>query len=407
MKGSSDHVLRCIACGEAFGALPEGYRCPSCGDLLEVVLRAAMAPEGFWTLRRGALGVWAFRRALPSVGREPVSLGEGGTPLLRVKNLPELSPLEHVYVKYEGQNPTGSFKDRGMTVAVSLALRYGARVLLCASTGNTAASLAAYAARAGRRALVLVPKGLVARGKLAQAQAYGALVVEVEGNFDTALGLVTRLASGGSGLFLLNSINPYRLEGQKTLAYELVLQLGRAPDYVVLPVGNGGNISALWKGFTELKAWRIITTLPRLVAVQAEGAAPIAHAFNRGLEGLEPVAAPHTLATAINIGRPALWKKALRALQESGGLALTVSDEEILAAKSRLASGEGLFVEAASAAPLAALYRLKHSLPRNALVVCVATGSGLKDRELVEERAPQPLSVKGEEALSSLLKKLF
>jgi threonine synthase len=408
LSASRNHFLRCIGCGAEYEELPSSYTCPSCGDLLEAILRKRPEPDILASLRGASLGVWSFRDMLP-VGpeHEPVSLDEGGTPLLELKRLAAPLGPDKVYVKYEGQNPTGSFKDRGMTVAVTLAKGRGAKALICASTGNTAASLSAYAARAGSRAVVLIPRGLVARGKLVQAMAYGATVLEVDGNFDRALELVVKLAAKRRDLQLLNSINPYRLEGQKTLAYELVVQLGgRVPDYVVLPVGNGGNISAIWKGFKEIRGWGLIDRLPRLVAVQAEGAAPIATAFNSGWDEVRPLERPSTVATAINIGRPVLWKKALRALRESSGIAVTVTDEEIMRARERLASKEGILVEAASAAPLAALGKLKGIMGPDATVVCVATGSGLKDRELLERRLENPTVVRGEEELTGILSAL-
>jgi threonine synthase len=279
-------------------------------------------------------------------------------------------------VKNDGQNPTGSFKDRGMAVAVTRAKALGAEALVCASTGNTAASLAAYGARAGTRAVVVVPRGGVASGKLGQAFSYGARVFGVNGSFDEALELVLELVRKDSRFYLMNSINPFRIEGQKVAAFEIYEMLGRAPDYVILPVGNAGNINAIWKGFKELRAYGIARSLPRMIGVQAEGAAPIAEAFASGRQ-LRPWKEPRTVASAIKIGKPVSWKKALTAIRESGGAALTVSDREILAARAELAEKEGLLVEAASATPVAALDKLK--LPREAKVVCIATGSGLKD----------------------------
>jgi threonine synthase len=296
-------------------------------------------------------------------------------------------------VKNEGQNPTGSFKDRGMTVGVTRAWDRGTRVVLCASTGNTAASLAAYAARAGLRCVVVIPAGKIAQGKLAQAVAYGAEVVQVQANFDTALQLVLRVAASRPEVYLLNSINPYRGEGQKTLAYELYEELPTPPDIVVVPVGNAGNISAIWKGFRELRTLGFLRRLPRLLGVQAQGAAPIAEAFMRGSNAIQGVAEPQTIATAIRIGAPVSWRKALRALRESDGHAVTVSDKAIGQAQEELAGTEGLFVEPASAATLAGLrVAVRHGwVPKRARVVCVATGHGLKDPEAVAryvERVP-------------------
>ncbi|MDV3293617.1 MAG: threonine synthase [Nitrososphaerales archaeon] len=305
-----------------------------------------------------------------------MSLNEGNTPLVRAENLAAAGKVGELYVKNDGQNPTGSFKDRGMTVAVTRAKSLRSTALVCASTGNTAASLAAYAAKARIPAAVVVPRGNVARGKLGQAFSYGARVFGVEGNFDSALNLVFDLVNQDRRFYLVNSVNPFRIEGQKATAYEIYEQLGEVPDYVVLPVGNAGNISAIWKGFKELRAFGIARALPKMVGVQAEGAAPIAEAVSRGAQ-LKPWDAPQTVASAIRIGNPVSWKKALAAVSESRGAAVTVSDREILLARAEMATREGLLVEAASAAPVAALSKLK--LPRRAKVVCVATGNGLKD----------------------------
>jgi len=263
-----------------------------------------------------------------------------------------------------------------MSAAVTRAKTMGAKALVCASTGNTAASLAAYAARARLPAVVVVPKGKTATGKLGQAFSYGARVFGVDGNFDAALKLVFELVRKHSKFYLVNSVNPFRIEGQKVAAFEVFEQLGGVPDYVILPVGNAGNISAYWKGFKELKASGISRKLPKMIGVQAEGAAPIVEALANGTE-VKPWPEPSTVATAIRIGNPVSWKKAINAIKESGGSALTVSDEEILAAREELATKEGLLVEAASAAPAAALQKLK--LPKNASIVCIATGNGLKD----------------------------
>jgi len=322
-------------------------------------------------------GIWRFRAALPfRKDVEPVSLSEGNTPLVRATHLASARNVGELYLKNDGQNPTGSFKDRGMSVVVTRAKALGADALVCASTGNTAASLAAYGARARIPAAVVVPRGNTAIGKLGQAFSYGARVFGVEGNFDAAMNLVFDLVRRERKFYLVNSINPYRVEGQKVAAFEMYEQLGDVPDYVVLPVGNAGNISAVWKGFKELKAFGITQKLPRMVGVQAEGAAPIAEAVAAHGE-LKPWPEPKTIASAIRIGNPVSWRKAVTAISESGGTALTVSDQEILTARSELASKEGLLVEAASAAPAAALSKLK--FPRSARVVCVATGSGLKD----------------------------
>ncbi len=368
--------MRCIACGrEAQTELPDSH-CAFCGDLLEISAAGLKLSKGSLFGQRGP-GIWRFRAAFPFPRDvEFVSLNEGNTPLVRAENLGAASKVGELYVKNDGQNPTGSFKDRGMTVAVTRAKSLGSHAMVCASTGNTAASLAAYAAKARIPAAVVVPKGNVATGKLGQAFSYGARVFGIEGNFDEALNLVFDLVRQDKRFYLMNSVNPYRIEGQKAAAYEIFEQMGGVPDYVVLPVGNAGNISAIWKGFKELRAFGISRALPKMVGVQAEGAAPIADAASRGGE-LKPWSAPQTVASAIRIGNPVSWKKALSALSESQGIVLTVSDQEILDARSELSTKEGLLVEAASAAPVAALSKLK--LPRRAKVVCVATGNGLKD----------------------------
>ncbi|MGH9102143.1 MAG: threonine synthase, partial [Acidimicrobiales bacterium] len=275
---------------------------------------------------------------------------------------------ERVLLKVEGANPTGSFKDRGMTLAISKAAERGARAVVCASTGNTSASAAAYAARAGMSCVVLIPEGYIALGKLAQALVHGASVLQVRGNFDQALELVRRLASEAA-VTVVNSVNPDRLEGQKTAAFEVVDALGDAPDACCIPVGNAGNISAWWRGFREYVAAGRAARAPRMLGFQAAGAAPLV----RG----EPVESPETIATAIRIGRPASWKLAEAAVAESGGGVHAVTDEEILAAYRLLATEESVFCEPASAASVAGL--LKVGVPQGSTVVCVLTGNGLKD----------------------------
>lgn len=299
--------------------------------------------------------------------------------MVRSRSLGDKMKLKNLFFKVEGQNPTGSFKDRGMTVAVTRAKRAGAGVLVCASTGNTAASLAAYAARAGLKSSVVLPAGKVAAGKLMQAIAHGARLVQVMGGFDKALKIAVEAVSASDGLYLLNSINPYRIEGQKTVAFEVFEQLGRVPDLVVLPVGNAGNISAVWKGFRELRDWGITDGVPKLVGVQAEGASPVAEVFRKGSANLRPSKSPETIATAIRIGNPVSWKKAITAIRGSGGTALSVSDAEILRGRRDLASREGTFVENASAAPLAGLAKMSEELDEGSTVVCILTGHGLKD----------------------------
>ncbi|HEX9612231.1 MAG TPA: threonine synthase, partial [Candidatus Bathyarchaeia archaeon] len=309
-------------------------------------------------------------------------LSEGGTGLHHCPRLGREIGLKRLYVKNEGENPTGSFKDRGMTVALSKARELGKRKVVCASTGNTAASLAAYSARAGLRCIVIVPKGKVAAGKMLQVMIHGASIFQVSGDFDEAMRAVVSLTEHRKGFYLMNSLNPFRLEGQKTLAYEVCDQLdGETPDSLVLPVGNGGNISAIWKGFSEFRTLGVTKTRPRMIGVQAENAAPIANAVRRKEDKIQPVTNPRTIASAIRIGSPVNWTKVLPAINESHGTAETVSDKEILYAQRDLASKEGIFVEPASAASIAGLKKSRDAgrIDRSDLVVCVTTGHGLKD----------------------------
>ncbi|MCS7105064.1 MAG: threonine synthase [Thermofilaceae archaeon] len=331
-------------------------------------------------------GVWRYRELLPlRDDLRPVTLSEGGTPLIKVSNLYEKRVVNtpNTYVKFEGANPTGSFKDRGMTVGVTIAKSLSVDGVVVASTGNTAASAAAYAARAGLRCLVVLPKGGVAIGKLAQALLHGAEVREVEGTFDTALELVLESVMGGEmeRFYPLNSYNPWRLEGQKTLAFEVVEELGEVPDFVLVPVGNAGNISAIWKGFKELYSFGYADKLPRMVGVQAEAAAPLAKAWALGLKKPVFVDDPRTIASAIRIGRPVNWSKAMRAVEESKGFFVSVDDGEILDAMRLLAREEGIGVEPASSVSLAALRRVagEGRIGKGDLVVLVATGHALKD----------------------------
>lgn len=378
--------LRCIGCGAKYSIDEIVYNCRKCGDLLEVKFDLKELKEKLdeadWRQRR--ICVWKYREFLPVLDESKiVTLHEGGTPLYKCDKLGKELGVKSLYVKNEGANPTGSFKDRGMTVGVSKALELRAKAVVCASTGNTSASLAAYAAKAGLNCVVLIPAGKIALGKLAQAMMYGASVVAVKGNFDDALQIVLE-ASKNLGLYLLNSINPFRVEGQKTSAFEICDQLGwRSPDRVILPVGNAGNITAYWKGFKELKDLGIVEGLPKMTGIQAIGANPIAKAFATKSNKIEPVKNPETIATAIRIGNPVNWKRALNAMRESGGTAATVTDEEIVYAQKLLARTEGIFVEPASAASIAGLKKLveNNDVDSNEDIVCVTTGHGLKDPE--------------------------
>jgi threonine synthase len=318
-----------------------------------------------------------------------VTLNEGNTPLVRADRLAAVvAPGIELYLKCEGQNPTGSFKDRGMTVAITRALADGAEAVICASTGNTSASAAAYAARAGMRAYVVVTKGKIALGKLSQAVMHGARVVQIDGNFDQALRLVRDVKERyPTRLALVNSVNPHRIEGQKTAAFEICDALGRAPDYHLLPVGNAGNITAYWKGYREYHGRRVVETLPRMMGFEAAGAAPIVHR--------RVVEEPRTVATAIRIGNPASWKGAEEARDESGGTIEAIDDDEILAAYRLLARTEGIFAEPASAISLAGALRLGASgrlRPREVLVLTL-TGHGLKDPDTAIASSEAALSI--------------
>ena len=344
-----------------------------------------------------------YREYLPVSDATPViSLSEGSTPLIYSPKLSAITGGE-VYLKYEGLNPTGSFKDRGMTMAISKAAEEGAHTVLCASTGNTSASAAAYAARAGMKCAVLLPAGRIAGGKLVQAYIYGAKVVAIQGNFDDALRLVRELGESGD-FAVVNSINPYRIEGQKTAAFEIIEELGNAPDIHILPVGNAGNITAYWKGYREFKDLGRSFKLPKMLGVQAAGSAPL----YRG----KLVENPETVAAAIRIGRPASWDGAITAVADSGGCFEIVEDSEILAAQKWLACNEGVFAEPASAAPVAALLKCFaqgtgsercpscpfHQFKPGGKIVLTITGNGLKDPDTAKHAVSDPIETEATSA---------
>ena len=335
-----------------------------------------------------------YKDYLPINEKTPlVSLYEGNTPLIRSKNLSKDLGID-LYFKYEGLNPTGSFKDRGMVMAVAKALETGSKNIMCASTGNTSASAAAYGSRYGLKTIVLIPDGYIAMGKLAQALQYGAEVVAIKGNFDQALKLVKDITSKDA-ITLVNSLNPYRIEGQKTGAFEIVDALGDSPDYLGIPVGNAGNITAYWKGFKEYKQNNISKSLPILKGYQAEGASPIVagHPFDN----------PETIATAIRIGNPASWDKAVSARNESSGSIQAVSDEKILSAYKLLSNQEGIFAEPGSAASLAGIIQSVENgeIKKGSSVVCILTGNGLKDPDTCLMSAQKPKSIPAD--ISSVL----
>ncbi len=324
-----------------------------------------------------------YKEFLPVNSNTPIfSLGEGDTPLVRATNLEKEIGCGELYFKLEGCNPTGSFKDRGMVVAIAKALETGSKAVICASTGNTSASAAAYAAHCELTAIIIVPKGNIALGKLAQAIIYKARIVALDGNFDQALNIVKSLVEKHP-VTLVNSLNPYRIEGQKTASFEIIDVLGDAPDYLFIPVGNAGNITAYWKGFVEYFEAGKASIKPRMMGFQAEGAAPIVRGHT--------IENPQTVATAIRIGNPASWQKAVAARDESGGIIDTVSDEEIIAAQQLMAYKTGVFGEPASAASLAGLVKLarKDMDLSSKRIVCVVTGTGLKDTDIVLKN-PEP-----------------
>lgn len=389
----------CINCKATYSIDEIVYFCRKCGDILEIKFDgnelAEAAKTSDWKTK--PLSVWRYRPFMPiHESTKLVTLGEGGTGLHRSVRLGNELGLKNLYVKNEGENPTGSFKDRGMTVGVTKAVELGVRHVICASTGNTSAALAAYAARAGIKCTVLIPSGKIAYGKLSQAMIHGAKVLQVRGNFDEALEFVLKLGETHKDIYLLNSINPFRIEGQKSLGYEICEQLNNeAPDRIVIPVGNAGNISAAWKGLKEFYELGLIKKLPKMTGIQAAGSAPIAQAIKANSEKITPVQNPETIATAIRIGAPVSWKKAVTAIRESHGTAETVTDDEILDAQKTLARVEGIFVEPASASSIAGLKKLirNGTINTDEKVVCITTGHGLKDPDTAIKQCEKPIEV--------------
>jgi threonine synthase len=398
-------MIKCITCGAKYSLEEIIYTCKDCGSVLEIMCKPDVSRDIF-NCRKSTM--WKYKEFMPVDESRIVSLQEGGTPFIKCNKLGDQLGVE-LYVKVEGSNPTGSFKDRGMSVGITKALELGVDTVGCASTGNTSASLAAYAARAGLRCIVILPSGKVALGKLAQAMFHGAEVISVEGNFDEALEVITALALDGK-LYLLNSVNPFRLEGQKSIGFEIVDDLGwKSPDRIILPVGNAGNISAIWKGVNEFYDAGFIKDLPRMTGIQAEGSAPIVNAVRRGAEDIIPVENPETIATAIRIGAPVSALKALRAIYDSDGLAETVTDDEILYSQKLLARSEGIGVEPASAASIAGLRKLVETgeIDKGEEIVCIVTGHLLKDPNTAINACKEPVKVEANvEALSRVLRGL-
>lgn len=387
------YKLVCVHCGAEYPPDAVVYNCEKCGHLLAVKYDLSKITITHDEILQRPISLWRYKEFLP-VNIEPVTLQEGGTPLYHLKRLGEEMGLTNLYAKHEGMNPTGSFKDRGMTLGVSMAKQLGKNIVACASTGNTSASMSAYAAKANMPAVVLLPAGQVALGKVAQALMHGAKVISIRGNFDRALEMVHELCIS-HGIYLLNSINPYRLEGQKTIGFEVIDQLGCVPDRIVLPVGNAGNISAVYKGLCEWKEIGYIDRLPKMTAIQAAGSCPIVDAIKGNHSEIVVEQNPETIATAIRIGNPVNAEKALRAIRETGGTAESVTDEEILAMQRDLARYEGIGVEPASAASVAGIRKMAQMglLDKDEKIVCVVTGHLLKDPETVIKQCAPPIEI--------------
>jgi threonine synthase len=381
----ANHKIMCWDCGCEVDD-PFVNTCPKCGGLLTVKMDLEKVKEMDPNeLAKRPLGVWRYAEFMPVDAKKAVTIKEGGTPLYETKALGKEIGVKNLFVKYEGLNPTGSFKDRGMTVGVSHAVELGVKIVGCASTGNTSASLAAYAAKAGLKCAVFLPSGHVAAGKLAQAMFFGAKVLSIDGNFDDALALARKMADERK-IYLLNSINPYRPEGQKSVLFEIMDQLKyEVPDRIIVPVGNAANIWAVYKALTELEEVGWIDRMPMLTGIQASGAMPVAKAFGNGTKDFVPEQNPETVATAIRIGNPVSGRKALTAIYNTHGYSTSVTDEEILAAQRLLGRKEGVGVEPASAASVAGAKKLREMgiIDKDERVVCICTGNVLKDPDTV------------------------
>lgn len=377
-------LVKCLRCGSTNTPSIFTFICGKCGGPLEILIDNSREI----TFNSNLKSMWKYREVLPIFKNTyMVSLGEGYTPLVKCSNLNRrVFGLKNIYVKNEGLNPTGSFKDRGMSLIVSLARTIGIRKYIVASTGNTAASAAAYVARAGGELDIYLPRNRVAKGKILQALMYGGRVKYIDGSFDKALGKVKDLLGSGEGYYPLNSINPWRLEGQKTISYEIVDQLGFAPDWVFVPVGNAGNIYAIGKGFIEQYEMGIIDKLPKIIGVQASGSDPMVRSWKNGGLNITPISNPRTVASAIRIGNPVNWFKAFKVLKALNGDMVSVDDDLILKFQYLLARYEGILVEPASASSLAGLYRFveENIIDPDETVVVIATGNGLKDPSTLE-----------------------
>jgi threonine synthase len=404
-----DYEVECIRCGARYSKDEIIYTCRKCGGLLDILYDYSKVAAEQIVAAQGE-GVWKYRVLLPfDEAVQPITIQEGNTPLYRCDRLAAFMGIKHLWVKHEGLNPSGSFKDRGMTVGVTKGVELDVKGVACASTGNTSASLAIFAAKAGLPCYVLLPKGKVALGKIAQAMMHGARVFSLRGNFDDALRVV-RILCEEESIYLLNSVNPYRLEGQKTIAFEVAEKLGwQAPDRLILPVGNAGNISAIFKGFSELKTLDITNALPKMTGIQAAGAKPVVDAIKGGKAEITPEANPETIASAIRIGNPVNAAKALVAIRSTGGVAESVTDEEITEAQLELARVEGIGVEPASAASIAGLKKLVAlgEIDRDERIVCITTGHLLKDPERVIAICEAPHEVEADvEVLRTLVREI-
>lgn len=416
----STFIQRCVDCGHTLGPVAFDTSCPDCGGLLDIAHNpppsSGLHLRSVWDARlhlyagqassSEASGVWRFHEVvLPSIPADRISFPEGNTPLLQRSGISDWAGVQNLSIKHEGYNPSGSFKDRGMTVAITQAVRVGARAVICASTGNTSSSLAQYAAQAGLPAIVLIPDNKVSPDKLAQTQAYGAQVVKVRGDFDACVRLV-REVSTDQKWYLVNSVNPFRIEGQKTIILELLQQRGwKVPDWIAVPAGNLGNTAAFGKALRELKQWGVIDRIPRLIAVQAAGAAPFVASYKSGFKERYKVQA-ETRASAIRIGDPVSYHRAVQAIQETNGLVLSLSDEDLLEAKAVI-DRNGIGCELASAASVAAIRALRKTnvIAESDDAVAVLTGHLLKDSATVQQ-AHELITIDTDEGVSTIAKRI-
>lgn len=386
--------MKCISCSSTFNIDQNLIVCPKCGGLLEIINEKEVDIK-----KLKGKGVWRYKDFIPGNYNKIISLNEGNTPLIKSKR------FENLFFKFEGLNPTGSFKDRGMTIAISSAASLKYKIVVAASTGNTAASASAYAARAGIKTILFLPKGKVAKGKLFQSILHGAYIVEINGSFDDAMDKIKKLFNENKDVYPVNSFNPWRLEGQKTIAFEIFEEIGN-PDFIIVPTGNAGNIYAIWKGFKELMNLGLIEKIPKMIAVQSSGSSPIADYIMGNKEKIEFVENPETLATAIRIGKPVNYMKALKAIKDSNGYAIKLDDKEIIEGQKELAREEGIGVELASASTMKAYHKLLDNgyINKNDKVVLILTGHALKDPNIWFEEETYSIPPSDVEVLINKLK---